>query len=265
MPIRVVVFDLDDTLIVDEAASKQAMEAVATLSAKLHGTDTARFLSDARSLAAKLWRENPAREYCGRIGISFEEALYGDLSWMDAPVDFVAFRNWAFATRLVLFDTILRNQELPDEGGAEELAAAFVAERRKAQRLMPDTLEVLARLKTTCKLAILTNGASSIQRDKITTCGLAPLFDEIVVSGEFGEGKPSAAVFHAVLAPFGCAPSEAVMVGNSLARDIVGAKAAGVHSVWLRVPGSEEEADVTPDFTIHGLHELPAVIAKLDS
>jgi FMN phosphatase YigB (HAD superfamily) len=50
------------------------------------------------------------------------------------------------------------------------------------------------------------------------------------------------------------------MVGNSLERDIAGARNAGMISVWLKVPGSEEHAAVEPDFTISGLAELPALL-----
>ena len=59
MPVQAILFDLDDTLIVDEAISKSAMEQTAALAAKLHGTEVPRFLADAKRLSQALWRDNP--------------------------------------------------------------------------------------------------------------------------------------------------------------------------------------------------------------
>jgi FMN phosphatase YigB (HAD superfamily) len=60
------------------------------------------------------------------------------------------------------------------------------------------------------------------------------------------------------------AAEDVVMVGNSLERDIAGARNAGILSIWIKVPGSEEPADVEPDFTIAGLAEIPAILASLE-
>jgi hypothetical protein len=49
------------------------------------------------------------------------------------------------------------------------------------------------------------------------------------------------------------------IVGNSPALDILGARTSDLaRTAWLKVPASEEYADVTPDHTISLLHELPA-------
>ena len=58
-------------------------------------------------------------------------------------------------------------------------------------------------------------------------------------------------------------PEESLMVGNSLERDIAGARNAGIRSIWIRVPGSEEQADVTPDHTITSLAEIPAILSAI--
>ncbi|CAB1129554.1 protein of unknown function [Candidatus Hydrogenisulfobacillus filiaventi] len=46
-------------------------------------------------------------------------------------------------------------------------------------------------------------------------------------------GKPAAVVFEEVLQALGCAPAEAVMVGDTWAADIVGATAVGMHAIWV--------------------------------
>jgi len=248
-------FDLDDTLIVDEAVSLSAMEATAALAAKRHGANVPRFLSDAKSLSQSLWRDNPCQTYCNEIGITAEECLWGNF-----PGDPLAsLRSWSHDFGRSLFDAVLREQDLPGDGG--ELAEAFAAARRKLQRLMPGARETLARLKPDFKIGLLTNGDSDLQREKIAASGLARFFDAIAVSGELGIGKPKPEIFRHLLKELGATPESATMVGNSLARDIAGAQAAGLaRTVWLKVPGSEEYADASPDHTINTLHELPPLL-----
>ena len=259
MTVQAILFDLDDTLIVDEAISLAAMEQTAELAAKLHGAEASRFLADAKRLSQSLWSDNPCKAYCDETGVTAEECLWGNFTG-DSP-DLVALRVWALAFRRRLFDSILREQRLQDDDGS--LAEEFARLRRRLQRLMPDAKETLARLKPDFKIGLLTNGAPDLQREKIAASGLAEFFNAIAVSGEHLIGKPKPGIFHILLRELGTPPEAAMMVGNSLARDIAGARAAGIaHTVWLKVPGSEEFADVTPDHTIDALHELPALLLK---
>ena len=249
-----ILFDLDDTLILDEEISKEAMNATAALAARLHGADIARFRADAARLCESLWLDNPCRQFCSDIGISAEECLWG--KFVGDSAGLASLRIWARGFRQSLFDAVLREQGLAGDEGL--LAAEFASSRRRLQRLMPHARQTLARLKPDYQMGLLTNGAPDLQREKIADSGLAGFFDAIVVSGEHGIGKPRPEIFEILLRELGASPEQTVMVGNSLARDIVGAKAAGIaRTIWLKVPGSEEFAPVTPDHTITGLHELP--------
>ncbi len=257
MLVQTILFDLDDTLIVDEAISKAAMERTANLAAKLHGADIPRFLADTAAISRSLWEDNPVREWCAQIGITAEECLWGEFS--DPLPECVALHEWSVSFRHALFDSALRSQGLTEDDGS--LAAEFSHARRKLQRLMPDAKETLARIKPGFRLGLLTNGAPSLQREKIAASGLAEFFQAITVSGEHGIGKPRTEIFHILLHALDARPETTVMVGNSLARDIAGAHAAGIaHTIWLQVPGSEEFAEVTPAHTIQGLHELPSLL-----
>ncbi len=259
MAIKAVIFDLDDTLIVDEAITKDAMLATAELATRLHGTSQAAFLADAARLGRAQWEASPVHRYCTEIGIIDHECLWGDFPG-DAP-ETATLREWSLHYRGALFDAVLRAQGISDEDAADALADAFADSRRRLQRLMPDAKETLARLQGRYRIALLTNGDSAMQREKIAASGLGKFFDAVVVSGELGIGKPHAGVFCAVLAQLELTESEAAMVGNSLHRDIAGAKNAGLAAaIWLRVAGSEEFADVEPDHTIDGLFALPALI-----
>ncbi|MFV0337132.1 MAG: HAD family hydrolase [Chthoniobacterales bacterium] len=257
---RALIFDLDDTLIVDEAVSRETFQNVAENTVKF-GASPDKFIRDAQAAAKQLWKESSSYTYCRSIGISPYECLWGDFA-PDSP-DLEALGIWAKNFRVKVFDTALRAQMIDSPAGGEELAKKFEEARRKLQRLMPDAVEVLTTLSQSYRIGMLTNGAPSLQREKIAYSGLAPFFKYIAVSGEHGVGKPQAEIFNIVCSELEVSPDAAVMIGNSLERDIQGAKNAGITSVWMQVPGAEEPADIEPDFTIKSLSELPALLEKL--
>ena len=263
MKIQAVLFDLDDTLIVDEAVSTETFAAVAKIANKSYGAEPAKFARDAAANARQLWASGPANAYCRAIGISAFECLWG--MFEGESEDLTTLREWAHVYRDQVFDKALRAQMIEAPEGGAKLAEAFETERRRLLRLMPDAKEILTRLSKDYKLGMLTNGAPDLQREKIAASGLGSLFQAIAVSGEVGIGKPLPGVFHHLLAELGVPASAAVMVGNSKERDIAGARNAGVFSVWIKVPGSEEPEAVEPDATIHSLAELPAVLDKVQS
>jgi putative hydrolase of the HAD superfamily len=127
---------------------------------------------------------------------------------------------------------------------------------------LPGAEEVLHRLRAAgVRIGLLTNGAAALQREKIEASGLGLFFDAAVVSGEIGTGKPEPEIFHHLLGRLGVEASAALMVGNSLARDIVGGKRAGLATCWLDLEGEDEPVGLTePDFTIRSLGELPAIV-----
>ena len=57
--------------------------------------------------------------------------------------------------------------------------------------------------------------------------------------------------------------SEAVMVGDNLMTDILGANRTGITSVWINREG-QQATDVKPTYEIHHLEELHDVIKDLN-
>jgi putative hydrolase of the HAD superfamily len=261
MSLKAVFFDLDDTLVVDEAVSREALKATAERARASHGAEVERFVRDAERHAKALHQAGPCHPFCKAIGISAFECLWGRFEG-DSP-ELTQLREWSHAYREQVFDAALREQMIESTEGAQDLAETFAHSRRRLQRLMPDARETLARLSPKYTIALLTNGAPDLQREKIAASGLEPFFKAIAVSGEHGIGKPRPEIFHRLAAEVGVQPSEVAMVGNSLERDIAGAHNAGILSIWLKVAGSEEHHPVEPHYTIAGLIELPAVLEKL--
>jgi putative hydrolase of the HAD superfamily len=262
MAIKALLFDLDDTLAVDEAVSHETFAHVAAEASSRFGVDPARFAADAMATARALWAEGECRPFCRSIGISAFECLWGGFT--GDSTELTALRNWAMAYRVEVFAKTLALQDREaTEDAALFLSTEFAATRRARQRLMPGARELLEGLVTGHSIALLTNGAPDLQREKIAASGLQSFFRAIAVSGEHGIGKPKPEIFHRLLSELGVEASEALMVGNSLERDIAGARNAGIRSVWIRVAGSEEQAEVTPDHTITALSEIPSILSGL--
>jgi putative hydrolase of the HAD superfamily len=81
--------------------------------------------------------------------------------------------------------------------------------------------------------------------------------DFVLVSALAGTAKPSARLYHQALDTAGVAPHEALMVGDSYAADVLGARAAGMDAVLLDRQGSHPPVDVP---VIRSLAELAELI-----
>ncbi len=104
------------------------------------------------------------------------------------------------------------------------------------------------------KIAVVTNGEAGVQEATVERIGLESLLDACVVSGAIGIRKPDPRIFE--LAAEICEESldDAWMVGDGEV-DVIGARRAGVPSVWLRRGREWKRADVLPDFVADGLED----------
>ena len=83
---------------------------------------------------------------------------------------------------------------------------------------------------------------------------------------EVGIEKPDKQVFQVALDKLGVEAGNAVMVGNRIDADIVGANRVGMKSVWFKWNDRYEEIiaseDEKPDFIIKSLAELPGILSS---
>jgi len=148
-----------------------------------------------------------------------------------------------------------------DAENAAELADHYARERRENYCFYPEALPLIAELREEYRLALVTNGPSDLQREKMAAIEIERWIPEVYVSGELGVWKPQRAIFHHVLAALGCDPGEAVMVGDSATNDIAGAAGAGLRSVWVNRYGGELPPGVRPDAVVTDLRPLPGMLS----
>jgi putative hydrolase of the HAD superfamily len=132
-------------------------------------------------------------------------------------------------------------------------------ERRARHEVFVDVEASLRELRSAHVLGVVTNGASCLQRDKLRASGLGDYFEAVVVSADVGVAKPDASVFQRALAALSA--ERAVMVGDSVEKDVHGAVAAGLGAVWVNRSGRPrpDELDV-PEVT--SLSELPRILEE---
>ena len=142
---------------------------------------------------------------------------------------------------------------------ARDLADTYAEMREGGARLFPGAIDTIQHFRDRgVRLGLVTNGGSEMQRGKLERFGLEPYFDCILIEGEFGAGKPDERVFLHMLEQFDVAASDTWMVGDDLQRDISGAQALGLFTVWVdwRGSGLSESSPVRPDRIIRSISEL---------
>ena len=131
----------------------------------------------------------------------------------------------------------------------------------------PDVLPTLEKLKKEgYKIALLSNTESLIASRLEKNISLSSHFDVFGVSYEINALKPEKKAFDFVLKKLKVKPSEALMVGDSLRSDIVGAQGVGMHNCLInRTDKVFDIAKAKPEFEIKSLKELSRVLGVLNA
>ncbi|GGP07125.1 HAD family hydrolase [Oceanobacillus neutriphilus] len=256
---KIVLFDLDDTLLWDKKSVQDAFSLTCRLAEKEAGVSLEQLEKNVRDKARELYASYPTYTYTQKIGINPFEGLWATFD--DPGEEFQQLREIApvyqkTAWQAGLADTGVNNPEL-----AEKLAKAFRDYRIESPCLFEDALLVLKELKKDYRLALVTNGAPSLQNLKLEISPeLPPYFEKIFISGDIGIGKPDREIFDYVLKALNIKAEAAVMVGDNLHTDIIGANRTGIDSIWLNRFDAENKSNIKPDYEIKSLKELKSIL-----
>jgi putative hydrolase of the HAD superfamily len=237
--LQAVIFDLDDTLIVEEAVARASLRSTAR---HVPGAEPHRVEEVVLAAARAEWRAGPHHGVAAELGIASWEGLWASFDGCHASLDDLA--AWTPTYRQQAWHMATVELGLDDPDLASAMAATYVEAQRAGHPLIGGAGETVREAAARYRLGLLTNGPPDIQRLKLDQTGLAGFFDAVVISGETGVGKPSAEAFHLVLDGLGVRPEEAVMVGDSWDRDIEGALAVGIRPVWVASAGPPPEEDL---------------------
>jgi putative hydrolase of the HAD superfamily len=230
---KAILFDLDGTILANSESAEACWQRVCTkLAPRIEGLGPENLLAAIDETRIWYWGD-AERHRRGRL-------------------------NLDRARREIVAAAFLKlNIDAPDV--ANEIADSYAVEREMAVRLFPGTIDALSHLRDKgLKLALITNGDAQAQRRKIDRFGLAPLFDHILIEGEFGVGKPDERVYLHALGQLNVRPEDAWMVGDNLEWEVAAPQRLGIGCIWLDAGGSglPESSPVRPDRIIRTLSEL---------
>ncbi|GAB6930152.1 HAD family hydrolase [Paenibacillus sp. JCM 10914] len=263
MAVAAVLFDLDDTLLWDERSVEEAFQVTCKVGAESSGVDASELLAAVREAARALYESYDTFAFTKLIGINPFEGLWANFTAGDQP-EFRKLQELAPVYRKESWRRGLLSLGVDDEVLASTLAERFAAERRQRPYVYEETFEVLGELQGKVKLLLLTNGSPDLQQEKLDGVPeLAPYFDQIVISGSFGKGKPDVTIFEHALNLLEVPADQALMVGDKLTTDIKGGNAAGLHTVWINRVDRPHDPEIQPDYEIQHLSELHRIMAEL--
>lgn len=232
--IDAVLFDLDDTLHDDTLAYQSAAEEVAHEVAAEHGVDALELKAAYIAQAEGFWKK-----------------LSPD----------------AFAVKLAeirpqLWQAALESVGLADEELAHRLADRYSEYRKKRYVVFPGVIELLTELRAAGKkLGIITNGFAETHHEKIALLRIGEFFDALFIADEVGMIKPDPLLFAHACTTLGVAAARSAMVGDRYDRDVKGAAAAGLFTVYLKVRDEVLPDGCTPpDATCGSILEVSRVL-----
>lgn len=231
---KAILFDLDDTLVVHNQASDEACEiACRRFSEKHKPAFTADMLNQSMIEMREWFWSTPERHLVGRA-------------------------NMKKARREIA--TLALNQlGYFNENHIFEMADEYTQVHAEQIRLLPNSIPTLDKLKSMgVRMALITNGESEIQRQKIDRFALAPYFEFILVEGEIGFGKPDKRVFELALEKLNLPAQDVWMIGDKLSWDVQAPQAVGIFSIWNDYDGKglPPDTDVKPDRIVRSIAEL---------
>lgn len=228
---KVIFFDLDDTLILEKRAMDDALYSTCLYVYKYGYTDPSSLVSTVKETARELWHQLPTYNYCLQIGISSWEGLWA--KFLGNREEVIKLNNYKNYYQINTWKLALQKHGIYSNEAPHMLSARLNEERRKRQVLFPDTLRCLKSLKEQYKLAIITNGLYCLQMEKIQSSNLSGYFDNIIISGELGYAKPKEQIFAEALIRCNVKKEQAIMVGDSIESDILGANNFGIKAIWI--------------------------------
>jgi len=165
----------------------------------------------------------------------------------------LAERNW---WRNLVLDVFARLGEFPQfEDYFVEIFEFF--RRAEAWAVFEDVTTTLAALRSRgYRLGLISNFDARLY-DVLEGLRLRTYFDSIHLSTEVGAAKPEAEIFTFALQENGFTAAQAMHIGDRWQEDVQGARAAGLHAVWLnRNAAPISDPTVSQVTTLHQILEL---------
>lgn len=223
---KLLIFDIDDTLIDYKAASRNALHRCFT-----------------------------------EAGLPVFDDLYPLFSTIDTQLWSLSQSGAMTPEEVIVrrFEDLNGHVELP-------LPAAGMSERFTAHLvtdapLIPGALAILEKMQDRATIIAGTNGISWIQRARIEQAGIEKFFSHVVVSEEAGVTKPNIGFYEYLHEQLGYPDkSGMLMIGDSIHSDIAGGAGFNIDTCWYNPKGQVSDSGIVPTHQISSLDQLFSVL-----
>ncbi|HEY8540085.1 MAG TPA: HAD family hydrolase [Steroidobacteraceae bacterium] len=140
----------------------------------------------------------------------------------------------------------------------EEAFDVFIRARNEVT-LYDEVLPALETLRERFRLFTASNGNADLQK-----IGIGHLFERSVAARDVGAAKPDPRIFQKAIEGTGLTPDEVIYVGDDPLIDVIGARRAGMHPVWINRNGTVWPEDIEPPVeAIASLDDLVALTRRI--
>jgi putative hydrolase of the HAD superfamily len=126
-------------------------------------------------------------------------------------------------------------------------------------RVFPTLIELI---KMGLKLAVVSDAPSKEAYLRLSYLNFLHLFDVVITYDDTFEKKPSPLPFNLALKRLNLNANECLMIGDWAERDVVGAKAVGMKTVFARYGDTFNTQHPGSDYDIHDISELIEIVRK---
>lgn len=140
---------------------------------------------------------------------------------------------------------------------------AYRTAREAALKPYPGVFPTLIELiKMGLKLAVVSDAPSKEAWLRLSYLNFQHLFDVVITYDEARERKPSPVPFNLALKNLELKAEECLMIGDWAERDMVGAKAVGMKTVFARYGDTFDTVNPESDYDINSITELIEIVKK---
>ncbi|RFU64693.1 HAD family hydrolase [Peribacillus glennii] len=154
-------------------------------------------------------------------------------------------------------DTIMR--DFPEYKGA-------MAYWEKVEEItgMKEALEIISRNYICCVASNAGDSNAELMGVALNRVNIRKYFRHLFTSCELGVSKPNLNFFNKIVKKLSLRPEECIMVGNDYEKDIVPAKAVGIHTIFFTKESNNAIIN-DADYLINSMNKLDKVIMKFES
>lgn len=174
--------------------------------------------------------------------LDLDDTLYAEINYLKSAYHFIATQ---ITEQPIILSNKMLEQYYQGVNVFESLAKNYSIEmstlldwyrfHQPEINLFANVSDTLKEFSSLYKYAVITDGRSKTQRNKIQALGLNQFLDSLVISEEIGSEKPSLENYQKVMSDLQC--DQYIYIGDNLKKDFITAKKLGWITICLKDQG----------------------------